>query len=179
MPRSWLMPAFAVHRSAFPVRRARQSRGGVIERLRFWASTSCHVFAVTPDNRYCWRLLAARPSALTSGMNRAHPHERNQLPGAAKMKWSRPHGNGRRPGCNGASGPVIHDVREQIALCHAETPLRPGTSAPTPNRSFGPSPGFRFRSATACPAIVASMSSLGAKAGARGIIPERRGGSIT
>src|SRR5438067_10863260 len=70
MPRSWLMPAFAVHRSAFPVRRARQSRGGVIERLRFWASTSCHVFAVTPDNRYCCRLLAARPSALTSGMNR-------------------------------------------------------------------------------------------------------------
>src|SRR5260370_25148761 len=56
MPRSWLKPVFAVHRSALPVTMAMVLAVGVTLKLRLVPSTSCHVTPSLLGSEYCWRL---------------------------------------------------------------------------------------------------------------------------
>src|SRR5207249_5858902 len=58
MPRSWLTPTCAVHRSALPDRRASELVFGVKLRLSLVASIGCQVVPLLPVSAYCCQLMA-------------------------------------------------------------------------------------------------------------------------
>src|ERR1700730_17695989 len=58
MPRSWLTPAWAVHRSAFPVRIAYELAVGVKVNANVLVSIDCQVTPSLWSSRYCCQLTA-------------------------------------------------------------------------------------------------------------------------